>query len=97
VLENPADVKELVPEFFTEDPSFLLNSQHLDLGVRYNGEKVGDVKLPAWAKDPEDFLKKMREALESNYVSENLHHWIDLIFGCKQRGEAALQADNCIS
>lgn len=80
-----------------DDPSFLLNSQHLDLGVRYNGEKGGDVKLPIWAKDSEDFLKKMREALESNYVSENLHHWIDLIFGCKQRGDAALEANNCIS
>jgi hypothetical protein len=32
--------------------------------------------------------------LESDHVSSHLHQWIDLIFGCKQRGEAALAADN---
>lgn len=33
-------------------------------------------------------------ALESEYVSCNLNHWIDLIFGYKQRGEDAIAADN---
>lgn len=37
----------------------------------------------------------MREALESDIVSEQLHLWIDLIFGYRQRGEHALEADNC--
>ena len=60
-----------------------------------NGEKVWDVKLPLWASDARDFLSKMREALESPFVSESLHHWIDLIFGYKQRGEHALAFNNC--
>jgi factor associated with neutral sphingomyelinase activation len=56
----------------------------LDLGTRANGKKVDGVKLPKWARTPEEFLRKQKEALESEYVSQNLHLWIDLIFGIKQ-------------
>jgi hypothetical protein len=27
-------------------------------------------------------------------VTANLHHWIDLVFGCKQRGPSAVRAHN---
>ncbi len=78
-------MKELIPEFYMDNPDFLINKQKLDLGVRSNGKRVDDAKLPNWASSPEDFLRKHRAALESEYVSMNLHQWIDLIFGSKQR------------
>ncbi|XP_027367665.1 protein SPIRRIG isoform X2 [Abrus precatorius] len=91
---NTSDVKELIPEFFYM-PEFLENRFNLDLGEKQSGEKVGDVVLPPWAKGSvREFISKHREALESEYVSENLHNWIDLIFGYKQRGKAAEESVN---
>ncbi len=46
-----------------------------------SGDRVHDVELPPWANDAYDFIFQHREALESDYVSLNLHEWIDLIFG----------------
>jgi len=62
--------------------------------LQFSKETVNDVILPAWAKNAEDFIFKHRKALESEIVSSQLHHWIDLIFGFKQRGEAAVEALN---
>ncbi|KHO01341.1 beige/BEACH domain protein [Metarhizium album ARSEF 1941] len=89
---NKTDVRELIPEFFCL-PEFLTNINGYDFGRKQStGAQVDHVKLPPWAKgDPKIFIAKHREALESPYVSENLHHWIDLIFGCKQRGDAAVE------
>ena len=44
--------------------------------------------------DARDFCKKCQAALECDYVSDRLHHWIDLIFGYKQQGVEAEKADN---
>ena len=88
-VENTTDVRELIPEFYFL-PEFLLNMNGYDFGIDQNGQRVNDVKLPPWAHgDPKVFVAKNREALESPYVSEHLHEWIDLIFGYKQRGEMA--------
>ena len=63
-------------------PDFLLNRHKLALGSRQNGRPVGDVELPAWAGgSPDRFLAAQRAAMEAPFVSANLHHWIDLIFG----------------
>ena len=93
--ENMSDVRELIPEFYYL-PEFLLNSNGYNFGMRQgDGGPVDTVALPPWAKgDPKIFIAKHREALESEYVSKHLHHWIDLIFGHKQRGDAALEATN---
>ncbi|UKZ81439.1 hypothetical protein TrVFT333_009211 [Trichoderma virens FT-333] len=89
---NKTDVRELIPEFFCL-PEFLTNINGYDFGRRQsNGVQVNNVELPPWAKgDPKIFIAKHREALESPYVSESLHKWIDLVFGFKQRGEAAVE------
>lgn len=87
------DVKELIPEFFYL-ADFLENKSRFPLGNRGDGSPVHDVALPPWAKDACHFIHVNREALESEYVSQNLHHWIDLIFGYKQRGETAEEAFN---
>lgn len=82
---NPSDVKELVPEAFYL-PDFLANANALALGATQRGEALGDVALPPWAGgSPEAFVRLHRAALESEYVSAHLHHWVDLVFGFRQR------------
>ena len=93
VLTSSGDLKELTPEFFYS-PHFLRNMNGLDLGTRQDGTILNDVILPPWASSPEEFVRINMQALESDYVSEHLSDWIDLIFGYKQRGEEAEKAYN---
>lgn len=72
-----------------------MNSMKINFGKRSDGTPVNDVILPPWAENsPERFISTLRDGLESEYVSRTLHHWIDLIFGYKQRGEEAIKANN---
>ncbi|XP_028324426.1 WD repeat- and FYVE domain-containing protein 4 isoform X3 [Gouania willdenowi] len=88
------DVRELIPEFFYL-PDFLQNSNNINLGCREDGTVLGDVELPPWAKgDPQEFIRVHREALESDHVSSTIHLWIDLIFGFRQQGPAAVECVN---
>eukprot|EP00981_Chlorochromonas_danica_P013809 scaffold6861_cov248-Ochromonas_danica.AAC.12 len=89
-----SDVKEMIPELYY-NPNVFLNSNQLPLGELQEGGEVADVVLPPWTGGSAyEFVRIHREALESDYVSEHLHAWIDLIFGYKQTGPAAVQARN---
>eukprot|EP00797_Seminavis_robusta_P003846 Sro1247_g255870.1 Lipopolysaccharide-responsive and beige-like anchor protein (891) ;mRNA; r:6386-9058 len=91
---SAAEVKELTPEFYC-NPSFLKNSNKFKLGTSQDGDVLGDVKLPPWAKgSPEKFVEVMRSSLESEICSQMLPDWIDLIFGRKQQGPEAVAAHN---
>ena len=99
--EYPCDVENLyawtpdecIVEMYT-DPS-IFKSIHNDMPDL-------DIPLPRTQIDSSEihenkyvrFVKRHRELLESDYVSSNLHHWIDLNFGYKLKGEAAIESMN---
>uniref|UniRef100_A0A8C8S872 Neutral sphingomyelinase activation associated factor n=1 Tax=Pelusios castaneus TaxID=367368 RepID=A0A8C8S872_9SAUR len=93
-LTRPETFRDLSKPVGLHFPGFLVNSLKLDLGKRQGGKMVDNVELPPWASDPDDFLQKCQNALESQYVSEHLHEWIDLVFGYKQKGREAIAANN---
>ncbi|KAJ5077128.1 beige/beach-related [Anaeramoeba ignava] len=100
IQENDGDyfIAELTPEFF-HLPDFLrkqkiFKHKHENLNEKTILQEISNVELPKWAKTAEDFIQIQQEALESEYVSEHLNEWIDLIFGYKQKGEEAKKAYN---
>ena len=64
-----------------------INMNGYKLGTQEDGRKVSEVELPPWASTPHEFVRINRQALESEFVSCQIHQWIDLIFGYKQRGK----------
>ena len=93
-IKGVSNVKELVPELYY-NPAVLQNLNKVNLGKKQSGDHLGDVELPPWAKGSAyDFVRLLREALESEYVSAHLDEWVDLVFGFKQRGAAAVEAVN---
>ena len=86
--------QELIPEIYTL-PELFININSYCFGTTTAQEQVNNVKLPWWSLgDPRLFSKMSMKALESCYVSENIHEWIDLIFGYKQKGKDAIECFN---
>jgi Beige/BEACH domain len=46
---------------------------------------VNEVTLPKWCKNEHDYIRINREVLESKHVTNKLRHWIDMLFGAKQK------------
>ena len=82
---DTSDVKELIPEFYCL-PEMFVNMNGYKLGKLDDGRELGNVELPPWAANPHEFVRINRQALESEFVSCQIHQWIDLIFGYKQKG-----------
>jgi hypothetical protein len=92
---------ECIPEFYMDSSVF--NSVHKNYGLT-------DLEVPGFPSffnslsspsacaspmmTPDEFIRYHREVLESDYVSENLHLWIDLTFGYCLEGEAAIEHMN---
>lgn len=74
---------ECIPEFYCDPQIF--KSQH---------SGMMDLAVPSWAGSSEEFIQLHRDALESDRVSCQLHHWIDITFGYKMSGQAAVSAKN---
>lgn len=74
---------ECIPEFYCDPQIFY--SLHAGMS---------DLSVPSWAGTPEEFIELHRDALESDRVSSQIHLWIDITFGYKMSGTAAIAAKN---
>jgi hypothetical protein len=89
---------ELIPEMYAINKvEILKNKYNLEFGAGADGDDIHDVVHARWASNLQDFMFKMRAALESEHCSLNLHFWIDNIFGINQTGENAKSKMNVYS
>lgn len=70
------------------------NNEGLELTPEfyYSPNFFEGIELPKWSKTPISFVYESRKMLESQYVTNHLNKWIDLVFGCKQN-ELGLDAN----
>ena len=91
-FESLSEIKELTPEWYFS-PEFLLNRNHQCFGTKQDGLPVDNVLLPSSSRGavtPEQMISRHIQALEGPVATTLLSEWIDLIFGFKQQGDAAI-------
>jgi hypothetical protein len=85
----PRHALELVPEcYFSAEVFQNINAVVFPAGR--TGERIGDMVLLLWATSHRDCVRQLRAAIESPSVSEQLHEYIDLVWGYRRRGQPAL-------
>ena len=88
--------QELIPDIFNL-PELYININNYVYGKTTDNFQVLDVVLPPWAMNsPRLFSKMNKKALESQFVSQHINEWIDLIFGYKRTGSEAEKSYNCL-
>ena len=106
------DLKELIPELYYQ-PELFRNINDLNLGtlnledssynilkkiynIQSNKTNIDGVILPFWSRNnPEKYISIIREVFERPEIKIN--DWINLIFGCYQKGEEAIIQKNIFS
>ena len=89
--EYPASIARLYAWSPDEAIAAFYNDPNVFDSVHAN---MPNLAVPDWAASPADFVARHRAALESPRASAWLHHWIDLTFGYKLTGAAAVDAKN---
>lgn len=57
----------------------MIKTRVVNVRMNHLQEKFDDLSFPYWPSTHQDFVLKNKIALESNYVSTNLHKWIDMV------------------
>lgn len=83
ILENGNDNRELIPELFCF-PDAYLNLNYANFGVRYDKIMIHQFSLDKSIYNPLDLIITKRRLLESSIVSNEIHKWIDNVFGLCQ-------------
>ena len=88
--------QELIPDVFYL-PELYININNYVYGKTTDNIQVLDVILPKWAvNSPRLFSKMNKKAIESQFVSQHINDWIDLIFGYKRSGSEAEKSYNVL-